>query len=107
MIDDIPANEVIVMTEIMERLFKVANCDPACHCCRETIEVGAKFKLSTAMVRTSYNAPSLKSERDIMLCDNCDTDKLIAREKRDHRALLKWRRENPRAGYSRPTRGKS
>ena len=103
-LDDIQPNETLQLTAQIARLFKLAGCDPTCHCCREEIVVGDFFKLQTYNVQRTTNTTIERHERDIMLCADCDTIKLAAREKNHLRRRAKWLRENPRAGYSRPTR---
>ncbi len=104
-LNDIPPDVTLVLTDEMNRLFRIAKCDPTCHCCRDAIAVGDYFKLQTHAVQkfgTRMNVNRI--ERDIMLCSDCDTTKLAAKEKKDHRERKKWMRAHPRAGYSRPHR---
>ena len=103
-LNDIQPNETLQLTTQIARLFKLAGCDPTCHCCREEISVGDFFKLQTYNVQKTTNTMITRNERDIMLCADCDTIKLALVEKKWLRHRAKWLRENPRAGYSRPTR---
>jgi len=97
-LDDIPPDTTHVLTELMDKLFKAANCRPTCHACSRKILVGMKFKLAT------------HEERDVMLCgkhslkhltDPIEVEKLKeAAWKRAHQARL---RAGLPPGYSRPT----
>lgn len=49
-VDDIPADEIIEMTDTFHRVFNAAGCDPMCHCCEKMIPVGCNFKLSTIFI---------------------------------------------------------
>lgn len=65
-IENIPADELIVMSAIFHRAFNAAGCDPMCHCCQTMIPVGAKFKLATIRKRTFFAAGHcLELERDV------------------------------------------
>lgn len=105
-LDDIANDHILQLTAVMDRLFKVADCDPTCHCCCTVIKVGDEFKLAyhDALVRTGGGQRYEREERDIMLCGQCTIEDLKVMEKRKIRQLAQWRRDNPRAGYSRPHR---
>ena len=105
-LDDIPADETLTMTAQMDRLFRIADCAPTCHCCTEPIKVGELFKLATCEVLrfTGASTPKKTKLEDIMLCGNCDRDDLKRMQRNKMARVAKWRRDNPRAGYSRPTR---
>lgn len=80
-VEEIPANEVVIMTDFWHRSFNAAGCNPACHCCDRLITVDDKFKLG--ITSTFRNYPSIKTgeyERydnniDVMLCDKCTVKK--------------------------------
>ncbi len=84
-LDDIPADIMLSLTNELDRLFKAAHCNPACHACYQRIKVGEDFQL------LSFDG------RDQMVCHNCDRDKLekIKQEKERVAALP------PHRGYSR------
>lgn len=105
-LDDIPANYIHILTRVMDQLFKVAGCDPTCHCCCTVIKVGEAFKLAChkVLVSTQVGGVAKREEKDIMLCGQCTIEDLALMETRKLRRLAKWRRDNPRAGYSRPHR---
>ena len=46
-VEEIPSDEIVVMTAEMHRLFNAGGCDPMCHCCFKPLQVNQKFKLST------------------------------------------------------------
>ena len=48
-LDDIPADVEMVLAEGMQRLFRAAGCDPACHVCGEHIQLGEGFGLFTIL----------------------------------------------------------
>jgi hypothetical protein len=62
-IEEIPADEVTVMTADLHRLFNAAGCDPWCHCCHKKLKVGMNFKLATVEVIpvTYTNYPNTQS----------------------------------------------
>jgi len=68
---DIPADESLVLTEQIARLFRASDCEPSCHCCYETIEVGEIFKLAT------------NEGRDVMLCNKHNVKNLISQRRKD------------------------
>lgn len=105
-LDDIPPDETLIMTAQMYRLFKLAGCEPNCHCCNDPINIGELFKLATCEVLrfTGASTPRKKELKDIMLCGNCDRDDLKRMQRNKMSRVAKWRRDNPRAGYSRPHR---
>jgi len=88
-LDDIPADKILELTVELDRLFKAAGCEPACHVCLRKIDLGEQFQL------LSFEGT------DEMLCVSCDRDKL---------ARKKWmiaypdpgNRPRYEGGYSRP-----
>lgn len=76
-IEEIPADELVEMTELWHRSFNAAGCNPVCHCCDKMINVGDKFKLGVTSTFRTY--PDIKTGEykrydnsiDVMLCDNC------------------------------------
>jgi hypothetical protein len=87
-IEEIPADELTVMTEPFHRAFNVYGCNPACHCCWEPIKVGTEFKLAPVedaeQISTNYldrfqdvidNFDDHKVSREVMLCANCTPEK--------------------------------
>lgn len=83
-VEEIPADELVLMTEPFHRAFKSCGCDPACHCCENPIVVGKTFKLATVdeaeEISTNYpdrfqdvidNFEENKVTREVMLCANC------------------------------------
>lgn len=94
-LDDIEPDKTLVLTNDLARLFRIADCEPACHCCYEPIEIGSKFKLAT------------HGDHDTMLCDKHTVADLIEREEKDRKqseAYFEQRRRT--GGYSRPTKAK-
>lgn len=88
-LNDIPADQEIKIDAEIVRLFRAAGCDPGCHCCLRSIEVGDVFQLAT------------NDGRDVMLCDQCDVDDLIAAKKKRARARS---RHVQKYGYTRPSK---
>lgn len=91
-VEQIPSDELVVMTEPFHRAFKVHGCDPACHCCWKPITVGKEFKLATVEqaeeISTNYperfqdvidNFDEHKVTREVMLCAVC-TPELFKRK---------------------------
>ena len=108
-LNDVPADTKMVMTEDLDRLFRLAKCVPACHACQESIVVGDPFQLVSL------------DGTDEMTCDGCDRDDLrrhhkqVAKEKVKREKALVIKREKDLAehiaykrsvglgGYSRPS----
>lgn len=82
-VEEIPSDEIIVMTSEMHRLFNANGCNPMCHACKEMIPVGNRFHLGTIekakwkrvennSYLTSYKIPTGETvSKEVMLCDNC------------------------------------
>lgn len=99
-IEEIPSNEVIVMTSLMHRSFNAGGCDPMCHCCTNWIKVGDNFKLSTVNTfqrNTSNSGINFYTDanavtKEVMLCDKCtaeDVNKFSARKKKELSKYMK------------------
>ena len=93
-LDDVAPDTITVLTKKLERLFRYAGCRPACHACHESIKIGEKFQLATCKPADAIHP----EPRDVMLCETCTVQDLIAEEKRAHKA---WRRRG--GGFSRPS----
>ena len=105
-LNDVPADTQMVMTEDLERLFRVAKCNPPCHACLKTIPIGGPFQLVSL------------DGTDEMTCGKCGRDDLRERHKqvskekaqvvtdraqaKEKHRLLK--RSQEQSGYSRSTR---
>ena len=101
-IDKVPADTIMLMTKRLERIFRFADCEPACHACHASIEVGDKFQLATYTPPKNYRGQVMKS-RDTMLCTNCDVPKLIREDTRINKIKhTAWRASG--GGFSRPSR---
>ncbi len=100
-LDDIPADMVTVMTDVIDRAFKLAGCDPTCHCCHVVIAIGDTFILARYNKQRFTTTLAERKEQDIMLCSKCDVDDMATMERKALRRHNKWLRENPRAGYTR------
>lgn len=77
-VEQIPADETVVMTEFWHKAFNAAGCDPACHICYEKIAVGSKFKLATvknAVAPKGTNNKTNITTKEVMLCDDCNVEK--------------------------------
>ncbi len=106
-INDIPADVNILMTEDLSRAFNLCGCEPECHCCGDSIEIGMIFKLAyiksygefSVTYHTGEKYKNI-SEEDEMLCDRCTDHDLIAYKK----ALWEQRSgafDNRHSGYTR------
>ena len=105
-LDDIDADTTQSLTRLMDRLFKAAGCNPTCHCCDETIEVGDNFKLAMYR-RQKYGGRYYTRDaeaRDTMLCGDCSVGDLARADKNARRRISRYRKANPNAGYSRPSK---
>lgn len=65
-VEEIPADQLVEMTELFHRSFKAAGCDPECHCCANKIPIGAKFKLATVMQKPTVWGNGLEKGIDIL-----------------------------------------
>ena len=96
-IDDIPADEEVILTATMDRAFKVLGCDPTCHCCEEEINIGDVFKLACV------------DNEDEMLCAKCTPEQLIAKQKAAQAEAVQLSLASASylrsGGFSRPHRG--
>ena len=54
-VEEMPADELVVMTQHWHKAFNVHGCNPMCHCCGKFIGVGEKFKLATTLVRPEWH----------------------------------------------------
>ena len=83
---EVPADQVIEMTEVLHRAFKAGGCAPICHCCCKALKPGSRFHLATVETRldpktTANSGISLYAEtqtREVMLCADCDVAKVNA-----------------------------
>ena len=46
-IEQIPSDEIVVMTDFLHRAFNAGGCNPMCHSCFQRIKVGENFHLAT------------------------------------------------------------
>lgn len=84
-IENIPANELVVMTEAMHRLFTVGGCDPTCHGCHKKLKIGKPFKLAEITKANLKDAQArlwpdfFKSKKlhEVMLCEKCTPKSMI------------------------------
>jgi hypothetical protein len=82
-VEEIPSDELFVMTEMWHRAFNAAGCNPMCHACKNMLPVGSNFKLGTIQKENfvfgkgNPNRGLLKvktgttSSREVMLCESC------------------------------------
>lgn len=98
-IEEIPADEVIVMTSVLHRAFKAGGCAPMCHFCLKDLEIGKHFKLATVEGSTSSNLShidypanySTTITKEVMLCDVCTAKQYNKRTKK-HKAEYEARK---------------
>lgn len=62
----IPCDMPIAMTVVLRAAFLADGCDPMCHCCQRSIDIGLPFKLTEL------------EGIDEMLCDSCTVTELAA-----------------------------
>jgi len=103
-LDDVPPDTITTLTEELMRLFRYAGCEPECHACQTSIEIGDKFQLAAhGKVRKQDHEEFDIVSRDVMLCATCTIPDLIRRERSVEREARAWKKLHP--GYSRPSRG--
>ena len=97
-LNDIPADEIIVLSAQFDRAFRAVGCTPSCHCCRTSLEIGDKFKLAMVeQVEAAGLSSRMRGEpRDEMLCTDCTPAKLLRKRRK---AKRDW--EAAGRGYSR------
>ena len=101
-VEDIPADEIIVMTDLLHRIFNTCGCNPMCHCCNIMIKVGDKFKLAT-VEKTDFKYGSGNSRlvnlmiptgeihsKEVMLCETCTAEEF---QKKQHDLFTNNRKE--------------
>ena len=99
-LDAVPADVVLEMTTELQRLFRVARCNPACHCCGVLLPVGSSFILATVdnideMLGTCCTKEQLAAKRE------AQREKLAAKKAQEAREYARYKAQHP--GYSRPT----
>lgn len=106
-IEEIPADEIVTMTDFWFRAFDSNGCKPCCHATGRWINVGDRFLLATVKTRKKPNhyTPGTFSllnsgdviSREIMVSADVD---LIAFEKSEYKEakLYKERQESARGG---------
>jgi hypothetical protein len=98
-IEQIPADELVTMTELWHRAFNAAGCNPMCHCCHKWISVDVEFKLATVQqIPTkefskqdgwAFNPVRIEDEsgdittREVMLCDTCTPKMFLEKQKEE------------------------
>lgn len=96
-IEEIPADELIEMTDTWHRAFSAAGCNPACHGCWEHIKVGEKFKLATINAAVAIGSTDRNTiiSKEVMLCERCNPKNV---EKQDEEAIEKNRKNKEEKG---------
>lgn len=105
-VEDIPSNELVVMTKQFHNAFKTYDCDPACHCCWKKIKPSMLFKLATIQEVLCHNpAQSIeeyienyeeyKKSKEVMLCEKCTPELFDKKQKRELRKTKVRMDNNP------------
>ncbi len=97
-IEDIPADQDIIMTTLIHRAFSTGGCKPCCHGCGKWIEPNSIFKLTTCKTYVKADGTNQDLNRDIetrevMLCDKCTIESVENKASKGHQAYLKRRAE--------------
>lgn len=97
-LEEIPADEIVVLSAQLNRAFRSVGCQPGCHCCKKSIDVGDEFKLAMVeQVEAAGLSSRMRGEpRDEMLCTDCTPAKLLRKRRK---AKRDW--EAAGRGYSR------
>lgn len=66
-VEEIPSNELVVMTDFLHRAFNAGGCDPTCHCCNKNIPAGDNFKLSTVEDTFNYWGYNAYFQKEVLL----------------------------------------
>ncbi len=103
-VDEIPSDELVVMTSIFHKAFNVLGCNPACHCCWKKISPGKKFKLATVQQapardnsQSGINVWAEVESREVMLCETCTVEKYNQMSQKAIKEYEKYRK-SPRGG---------
>lgn len=80
-IEEIPSDELVVMTLEWYKQFELSLCRPMCHSCLEYIPVGTVFHLATVKAGDSHFIAGKGTRiniqsRDVMLCEKCTPETL-------------------------------
>lgn len=107
-IEEIPADQVVIMNEYWHRAFNAAGCDPACHCCWNKIQIGVPFKLGTVQtipgISTNYpntlqeaidTYDEVSTSKEVMLCEKCTPEMFSERVKKDLKRRIKEHENRP------------
>jgi len=100
-VEDIPADEIIKMTDLLHRTFSAAGCIPACHCCKKWLPVGEDFKLSTVKLTTvmaqgggnNYPGAGNLTTKEVMLCSECTSEKYAAMTDKKIQEYKDWQKQ--------------
>jgi hypothetical protein len=102
-VEEIPANELVVMTPELYQQFAQKGCVPKCHLTGKWINMGDKFKLTTIDTHSHDGniLYGMMKTIDVMLAENSDPKDYIAYHKKrlkDIEAIRKKDKENGHTG---------
>lgn len=78
-VEDVPANELVIMTPELYQEFCIGGCIPMCHLTLKPIKMGEKFKLASvdvAIRKGSLNYNHTET-REVMLSENASVIEFI------------------------------
>ena len=102
-LEKIPADKIVVMTDIFYKAFQASGCSPICHCCVKDLKPTIKFKLATVETIDTLGTNSVNSgvssyagdveSREVMLCDECTVEDMNNMTEKRKRIYQKYRDE--------------
>ena len=66
-VEEIPSDELVIMTIFWHKAFNAAGCDPMCHCCNNKISVGEGFKLATVLECNKSYGYAVYFQKEVLL----------------------------------------
>jgi hypothetical protein len=121
-IEEIKADELVVMTKDLHRIFSSNGCNPTCHNCLEFIPIDSSFKLSTikklsnpvwgdGLTRaikvlnekiTSFmwgNSNIAITTKEVMLCENCTPEQYLSKSIKQLKKEVKEMRDRQKGCF--------
>lgn len=99
-IEEIPADQVILMTDTWHRAFEAGGCSPMCHCCFKELLPNDMFKLATvntfdtkSSANSGISAAACTITKEVMLCDVCTVEKMNKMTKEQLAKYEKYRQD--------------
>lgn len=91
-VEEIPSDELVVMTSFWHKAFNSAGCDPMCHCCNKMIKVNDSFKLATVLECNKQWGYAVYFQKEVLLGNKKPTmkDYLAFNDEKIRPEFKKW-----------------